>query len=134
MVNALWITLIGMGLVFVAILMLWGGMALLVRLTAERENSEQSAVDDASAEMDAESAAVAAAFAEAEPNAADVDLVAQKRRAQAAAAAVCAALALRKPVRGTNGAYPGALSAWQAVNRASQVNPASTLSRRKVAR
>ncbi len=35
MLNALWITLVGMGMVFLVILFLWGLMALLVRLTAE---------------------------------------------------------------------------------------------------
>ena len=35
---ALWITLIGMGLVFLAIILLWGVMAILVKLTSSKES------------------------------------------------------------------------------------------------
>lgn len=44
MVNALWITLVGMGMVFLVILFLWGLMALLVRLTAEAPAQPELAV------------------------------------------------------------------------------------------
>ncbi len=127
MTEALWITLIGMGLVFLAILLLWGGMALLVRLTEERE--ESGAEEDEGA---------LPAGSEVEAPAASQDM--QKRRtsaAAAAAAAVAVALALRKPARRENGGAAragGALSAWQAVNRTSQVNQGMNISRKKVAR
>jgi Na+-transporting methylmalonyl-CoA/oxaloacetate decarboxylase gamma subunit len=38
--TSLWITLIGMGLVFVAIFLLWGLMALLVRITRDKPQTE----------------------------------------------------------------------------------------------
>jgi Na+-transporting methylmalonyl-CoA/oxaloacetate decarboxylase gamma subunit len=102
MVNALWITLIGMGLVFFAILLLWGLMVLLVRLTAKRE------------------------VAEPEPDipalAADPDLE-RKRKYRAAAAAVTFAMAMRLADEPEQGVQPTELvTAWQAIHRASQVS------------
>lgn len=117
MVDALWITLIGMGLVFVAILLLWGLMALLVRLTDEKEVAEEEEA------LELEQAAVPT----------DGSLVDRKYRA--AAAAVAIALALRKPVRAGQTAQPaGSLSAWQAVNRANQISQRFNSSRKKVIR
>jgi Na+-transporting methylmalonyl-CoA/oxaloacetate decarboxylase gamma subunit len=117
MADALWITLIGMGLVFVAILLLWAGMALLVWVTREKEGSQPA--DEVEAQ---------------ETKVVFTSLTDHRRRA-AAAAAVSVALALRKPTRREDGALPGGgLSVWQAVNRASQVNQAANLSRKKVTR
>ena len=66
---ALEITALGMGLVFAAILLLWGMMSLLTRLTADREgSSEQDTSPASTGERDwkAEAAAVAVAIALAE--------------------------------------------------------------------
>jgi len=108
MINALWITLIGMGLVFVAILLLWGLMALLVRVTAAAE-PEQSAVVE-----------------EVYPAAALELGGSQDCKRQAAAAAVAFALALEQQSRSTvsnHRAVPAAgVSAWQAVNRSQQIS------------
>jgi Na+-transporting methylmalonyl-CoA/oxaloacetate decarboxylase gamma subunit len=108
--NALWITLIGMRLVFIAILALWGMMALIVRLTTEREESGEEEAD--SLEMAAsEESAVSGMTSD------------NNRKRQAAAAAVAVALQLRRavaPARAVETA--GALSAWQAVHRASQIS------------
>jgi Na+-transporting methylmalonyl-CoA/oxaloacetate decarboxylase gamma subunit len=118
---SLWITLIGMGLVFVGILLLWGLMEAIVRITArfateEEEGGEQG---EESAEAETESAAEEPA----------VPSSGQKKRA--AAAAVAVALALRKPAAcmivpagGHNG------SAWQAVTRASQLNHPTQIARK----
>jgi Na+-transporting methylmalonyl-CoA/oxaloacetate decarboxylase gamma subunit len=128
MSNALWITLIGMGLVFIAILLLWGGMALLVRITTEREDGEPGRGEG---EPEVQPEAGSSVLSET----ASTSVSAHKRRAAAAAAAVSVALALRKPALHENEALPGStLSAWQAVNRASQVNQAANISRKKVAR
>jgi Na+-transporting methylmalonyl-CoA/oxaloacetate decarboxylase gamma subunit len=106
---ALQITAIGMGLVFAAIVVLWGVMALLVRLTAEKP-VPGPAQEPAAAS--GEGAATAAPEA---------------RRARlarlAAAAAVGVALAEAPP--GAAPAEPkpptATVSAWQAAMRASQL-------------
>lgn len=98
MLIALQITALGMGLVFGAIILLWGMIRLLTSLTAEKDGS-----------------APAAARAEATP---DVDL-----KARAAAAAVALALAEGQ----TSGAHPLAVppttivSAWQLGMRTRQM-------------
>ncbi len=118
MIDALWITLIGMGLVFVAILFLWGLMALLVRITAEREEPEPAEADQPVEETG--------------PAEAGAGLLDQKRRAAAVAGAV--ALSRRKPVRAQVMGPAGALSAWQAVQRANQTSQRLSSSRKKVVR
>jgi hypothetical protein len=117
MENALWITLIGMGLVFVAILFLWGLMALLVWLTQEREP----------ARSEPKPAAQPAAQDEV-PD----PIVLLERKRRAAAAAYVAALSIRK-VKGA-AARPALVSAWQAVQRASLISQRSDSSRKKVSR
>jgi Na+-transporting methylmalonyl-CoA/oxaloacetate decarboxylase gamma subunit len=74
--NALFITAAGMGLVFGAILLLWGVMALLVRLTSERaaapapeepegvQDAQPEAQEEADLRLQAAAAAVAIALAE----------------------------------------------------------------------
>jgi Na+-transporting methylmalonyl-CoA/oxaloacetate decarboxylase gamma subunit len=59
------ITLVGMGLVFAAIILLWGVMALLVRLAGEGQSasSQEDAEDRMDLKVRAASAAVAAALA-----------------------------------------------------------------------
>ena len=108
MANALLITLIGMGLVFVVILLLWGLMALLVRLTAEKEAVVAPESETAAIEVEAPEAS-----AQPEP-APGMD-----RKRRAAAAGVAAAIALQSSSRPA--VKPaGSLSAWQIVHRAGQ--------------
>jgi Na+-transporting methylmalonyl-CoA/oxaloacetate decarboxylase gamma subunit len=122
MANALLITLLGMGMVFLSILLLWGLMALLVRLTREPEPVEVQEIE--------ETAAV-------EPPPDQVLLIERKRRA--AAAAVAVALSSRD-THPTLTLSPGAktppvsVSAWQAVHRAGQLSQRGISARKKVAR
>jgi Na+-transporting methylmalonyl-CoA/oxaloacetate decarboxylase gamma subunit len=62
--TSLWITLIGMGLVFGAIILLWGLMSLLTRILAVRETSLE--VQNESREKKARAAAAAVAVVLAE--------------------------------------------------------------------
>lgn len=98
--NALLITAIGMGLVFLAILALWGLMELMVRLGADRaEAAEEDSAPEAADEPPA---------------------LTDPRKARAAALAVSVALALRQRAAGPAAPTSG-LSAWQAVLRAGQL-------------
>lgn len=124
--NALWITLIGMGLVFVAILALWGLMALLVRLTPEQAAEEGNA--DIPVELSPEASAPTDTVSEG---------TSQDRKRRAAAAAVAVALAQARmmastPARESQSA--GTLSPWQAVHRASQLSQRTQAMRKKEVR
>ncbi len=96
---SLQITVIGMGLVFAAILLLWGMMAALVRLTPDR----------------------AEAGSEAEPEAPAAE---QERKRRAAAAAVAVALAQADTTLPHEFPEPptAIVSAWQAVQRSRQLS------------
>lgn len=59
--TSFWITLVGMGLVFGAIVFLWGLMSLLTRILAEREAGLET--PDESREQKARAAAAAVAVA-----------------------------------------------------------------------
>lgn len=103
LLTALEITVVGMVLVFGAILVLWLTMALLVRLTAEHsEASESPTTDDSAA-------------------AAEQDEEALKRRA----AAVAVAVALAHEARVQPHEFPlpptAIVSPWQAVQRSRQL-------------
>ena len=104
MILALEITALGMGLVFGAILILWGMMSLLTAITADR--------DAVSSERASESDSSGTAFTK------DDDL-----RAQAAAVAVAIALAEQQ----TSSAHPlldppaAIVSAWQLGMRSRQM-------------
>jgi Na+-transporting methylmalonyl-CoA/oxaloacetate decarboxylase gamma subunit len=63
LIIALQITLVGMGLVFAAILLLWGIMALLVRLTARSVEAEAEQERAALTELERKQRAAAAAVA-----------------------------------------------------------------------
>jgi Na+-transporting methylmalonyl-CoA/oxaloacetate decarboxylase gamma subunit len=121
--NALWITLIGMGLVFLSILLLWGLMALLVRVLAEPVKPTRAA-EPVPAELGQSSIPEHSL------------LISRKRRA--AAAAVAAALALEQDTRKLP--QPGrapqtsGVSVWQAVNRAGQIGQRGNSPRKKVVR
>ncbi len=106
LLKALLITGIGMGLVFVAILLLWGLMALLVKLTADPKKENES-------EKDQERIAVIEV-----PQAAESAI-----KVLAAAAAVATALALS--TRSTQHRPPETdhcPSAWKDAHRAMEIN------------
>jgi Na+-transporting methylmalonyl-CoA/oxaloacetate decarboxylase gamma subunit len=121
MYNALLITAIGMGLVFIAMLALWGLMVLSVRVTARyaENESEEEAIEEIKSIQE-------------EPAEANAGLA---RKRQAAVAAVAYALAQTETVAGAES--KGILTprrqayAWQAVLRASQLNQQSNLYDRK---
>ena len=106
--TSLLITLIGMGLVFVGILVLWGVMEWLVRATSDRqpvENEKNAEIPAPGVEVD---------------------------RKKAAAAAVVVALAMqRKKTAALVLNNPGDMHNWQAVMRANQLNSVCQFSLRK---
>jgi Na+-transporting methylmalonyl-CoA/oxaloacetate decarboxylase gamma subunit len=122
--SALWITLIGMGLVFIALILLWGLMALMVSATtkmAEKEAAEAAASDA----VEEESTAVAGEEPVLHPGA---DL-----RIKAAAAAVAVALQMQAKTIGqqVNLPAPEPFSAWQSVMRANRLTQKSRTYARK---
>jgi len=104
----LWITLIGMGLVFIAILLLWGLMEALMRISTRfAGKSIADMADEASENRASDELPILSAVS------------GQKKRA--AVAAVAVALKLRQS--SSRIAIPQVSgSAWQAVNRSSQLN------------
>lgn len=136
-VAGLIITAIGMGLVFVVIVLLWGFMALLVNLTARIKTGETEAEPEA-AEIPAEAPvddaarllkkrAAAAAVAALIPG--DMRLLKQR----AAAAAVSAANVFKSQAVGS-GLPAASVSHWQAAARASVLSARSNLYSRKKTR
>jgi Na+-transporting methylmalonyl-CoA/oxaloacetate decarboxylase gamma subunit len=115
LVQSLWVTLIGMGLVLVAVSLLWGLMAGLVVLS-NRYGKEETPAGEEHGEPE-----------EILPEPV-TETSSQKKRA--AAAAVAIAMALRKPVSRTAAASQGSGSAWQAVTRASQLNQPTHVTRK----
>ena len=100
---SLQITLIGMGLVFGAIVLLWIMMAVLVRLTPDREAAEEPAVE----------------VEPIEPATAD-----RARKQRAAIAAVAVAIAHEATPKIHEFPLPATpiVSAWQAVQRGRQLS------------
>ncbi len=128
--NALWITLIGMGLVFLAILLLWGLMVLLVRLTREPQKAQPAPLPGNEIPVTKETPTQA-------------QLIERKRRAAAAAVAVAFATIftvnkskrsgmVNLPMPGKSA--PSSISAWQVVHRASQISQHVNAPRKKVVR
>lgn len=121
-INALWITLVGMGIVFLVLLLLWGLMALMVRVAAPRTKAEEAS----EIAVEEEEPQVAGA-------AIPVPDLGGESRIKAAAAAVAVALALRARENG----HPSArttgesFSAWQSVLRANQLTQHSRMYSRK---
>ncbi len=66
LILALQITALGMGIVFAAIILIWWMMALLTRLTAEKETSEAATVPLVEVDEKAQAAAIGVAIAMAE--------------------------------------------------------------------
>jgi Na+-transporting methylmalonyl-CoA/oxaloacetate decarboxylase gamma subunit len=109
-VSALIITALGMGIVFLGIVLLWGLMALMVRVFQEKPQAEDA--PEEAAEIIAEPAAESGGL---------------KRRAAAAAVAVVLSLRRAAPVRSAN----SELTPWQAAARASQMQQRLQLFTRK---
>ncbi len=106
-VQGLIITAIGMGLVFVAILALWGLMILLVRITADRPKAVE-AQEPQTADLD-ESASTPA--------------VNDKQQLHlAAAAAVAVALQLAQRTNQVTPQDSSGISPWQAAHRAAMLS------------
>jgi Na+-transporting methylmalonyl-CoA/oxaloacetate decarboxylase gamma subunit len=124
-VSTLWITLIGMGLVFIGLLALWGFMELIVKFThwyALRHPDEEEEVEEAASE---------------ETQPVEALPVPSVKKQQAAAAAVAVALALdaaseaQAPVFNQPQIGMGQASAWQAVMRSTQLNQRASQFNRK---
>ena len=105
--SALFITLAGMGLVFAVILLFWGLMSVMMRLSARRggEAAAEPAVD------------VGAGVAGADP-AAEAAGLELKRRAALAAVAVALALEAEDQPRPFPLPPPVLVNTWQSVMRA----------------
>lgn len=109
------ITLVGMTLVFLALLLLWWLMELLVRLTAIRAPKSAGATAEVSDQPATSALETAAA-----PGGAAAE---SDRRQLAAAVAVALALAEKDRQTREFPVPPTAIvSAWQAVNRANMLN------------
>ena len=112
----LWITLIGMGLVFIAILLLWGIMEVMVRFSMRFGSVEKHEfAAETGDEEETEELAILTAPSD------------HKKRA--ASAAVAIALALRQGMRRATPAQSTG-SAWQAVNRTRQLTQPTHLTRK----
>lgn len=110
MTQGLMIAAIGMGLVFVVIIFLWGLMALLMRLTSGKETP--TAETKATELVDSGPAP-------------EIKKMARQRRVAAAGVAVSLALAAarkRRMVISSRG-RKGELSPWQAFHRSQGTNP-----------
>ncbi len=113
--QGLYITAIGMGLVFVIILLLWGGMALLVRLTAERKKKVAPEMEETW---------VAPAAETDEP-----DLHGARARAAAVAVAYALSASTQPAGMARQAAALDALTPWQAARRISQLQNSTTRGR-----
>jgi sodium pump decarboxylase gamma subunit len=109
MQQGLMITVIGMGLVFAVIILLWWLMGFLVKVTTRKAAPESVAVDPGD-EMDGLMAA--------EPTG-----IEKQRRAAAAAVAVGLLLTQHQNRTAAHhqGTRPGGLSPWQSVHRTRQL-------------
>lgn len=115
--TSLLITAIGMGLVFIAILVLWGLMELLVRLTNEKNSISKDESDSTPLESSFEAAAP--------------DTLTLKQRAAAAAVAAALATKTEPKIVPMQRASQNEVSAWQAVIRADQMQRRDHLYNRK---
>ncbi|MEW6181179.1 MAG: OadG family protein [Chloroflexota bacterium] len=103
--QGLLMTAIGMGLVFLALIFLWGLINLIARLPVGVKKEEEAASTEE---------------AEAAPLAPAAEDQRQALRARAAAAAVAAALALQRSSMRIAPPAGQTVSAWQAARRSSQ--------------
>jgi Na+-transporting methylmalonyl-CoA/oxaloacetate decarboxylase gamma subunit len=123
--SALIISAIGMGLVFIAIIALWGLMELMVRVTARF--AKEGAGEGVEAEEAGEEAGLVVEIAWEPVD----DLVELKRKAAAAAVVLALAQDAQQPVYAQIPSYTSG-SAWQAVSRGGQLNQRATLYSRKL--
>jgi sodium pump decarboxylase gamma subunit len=121
MSNALIITVIGMGLVFLAIIALWGMMELMVRVTARFSKQEETEQEEEGGEETEPAAAI--------PEIVD-GLAELKRKAAAVAVVLALAQAADQPVFTQVSSYSSG-SAWQAVSRGGQLHQNAALYSRK---
>ncbi len=119
LVTALWITLIGMGLVFVALLLLWGLMNLMVALIKDKPEAETEAPVTEETPLEEPQPALADRSLKQRAAAAAVAVALLKSRAAGQAAGETSAEQYPTPVSG--------VSAWQSVLRAGQYNRRSHL-------
>ena len=111
--SSLWITLIGMGLVFIALFLLWGRVEMLVRLTSKRAKAEMLELAEKSSTQEE-----------------TADAVVLRRRAAAAAVALALAINQKDNIQQPESmATP--LSGWQYVLRANRLNQRSNMYSRK---
>jgi Na+-transporting methylmalonyl-CoA/oxaloacetate decarboxylase gamma subunit len=109
MKNALLITIIGGGMVFLGLILLWVMMSLLVKLTTQKNPPPASP-----------------------ENKVEIDNLEIARKKKAAVAAVSAAMTLLNSTVGASSHREDALiSSWQAMHRNRQINQASQITRRK---
>lgn len=111
MKDALFISWVGMGLVFVGLLALWGMMAVLVKLTNSRKAA--SATDESVSSI---------ADKDSDPEC--------KRKAASAAVAVAMAL-MNTSFTASPHREIERMSPWQAAHRSHQISPTQYLPRRK---
>lgn len=111
--QGLWITAVGMGLVFAVIIFLWGVMALLMRLTSRKGTSAPAEVLPDSTD---------------EPLPSELQTVEEQRRAAAAGTAVALALEITRAKK--QQAVPpettGGLNPWLAAHRSRQIEQKKT--------
>lgn len=123
--TSLWITLVGMGLVFLGLLVMWGLMELIVRLFKDRSSpKEEIEAVEAPVETIAATAGDLVAL-KARVAAAAVAVALSDQKQRAANSAVAMALSGQTPASsGPDGFQPPVpgISAWQAVLRAGQMN------------
>ncbi len=118
--QGLLITLIGMGLVFLALILLWGLMAWMARIRVPHQEENEEILEGAgTAESDS-------ADAEA------LEMEAKALRRRAAAVAVATALALQASRLNLVPRAGQSLSPWQAARRSSQINQSARLKTRRV--
>lgn len=112
-------TAIGMGLVFIAIIALWGMMDVMVKATNERPkrtDPDQSG---------------AAEVADQPENDLQMVMAPKDNLRKAAAAAVAIALHLRRRVENSSTGNEDTLSSWQLTRRVSILNQTANLTNRK---
>ena len=117
------ITGLGMGLVFLAILMLWALMEIIVRTLADRQSAPAQS-PAATAQATVTEAAASQAATVAASNAAQ-----RERRARAAVAAVAALLAIEESRQPLPHTPLG--SAWQDASRSAALNRMASYTRRQ---
>ncbi len=115
--QGLLIAAIGMGLVFLALILLWGLMALMASIRFKSDQKEQEAEPGAGAAAEVEPVEAGAAG--------------DALRLRAAAAAVAAALTLRGRAVRAVPPEPKALSPWQVARRSGQFSQTSMVTSRK---